>query len=97
MIAAIDETIIDLMNYMGDSMLDRARADRVRRMVLGTKTWPNPHRLEMKRVGMSEWAFGAIAFDEVSAGVIKVRSNLGEEIGAYETIEDLIAAGWAVD
>lgn len=89
----IDQTIIDLIN----SMLDQARADRVRWMVLDTKTWPNPHRLEMKRVGTSDWAFGVIASDEDSPGGIKVRSNLGEEIGAYETIEDLIAAGWAVD
>ena len=76
---------------------DPVRAARVRRMVPDKTTWPGPS-LSMKRIeGDRIMEFGVIWNQDVMPdGRIYLTLLNGRE-EPFDSIEELIAAGWAVD
>lgn len=77
-------------------MLDPVRAARVRRMVTDPDTWPGAE-LRMKRIVDDRIvAFGKIA-DPDDADGDRILLTRGGVIDRFESVEELIAAGWAVD
>jgi hypothetical protein len=77
--------------------LDPERAARVRRMVLDRSTWPGGV-LRMKRVedGVAIVEFGMIVEAEPDWIAIAVDDPV-IGVRTFASIEELIAAGWAVD
>jgi hypothetical protein len=74
--------------------LDPIREARVRRMVLDPSIWPQRY-LCMKRIGV-KFEFGIIASDVRPNRI--VITDLGHvQIAAFDNIDQLVEAGWAVD
>lgn len=77
-------------------MIDNTRAGIVRKMVPDRSTWPAGDRLCMKRITSDNRAdeFGTIRSDQAPFTIFSYR---GHPLGTFETVEAMIAAGWAVD
>jgi hypothetical protein len=74
--------------------MDPVREARVRRMVLDRSTWPG-RALCMKRTD-TRMDFGVI-YEAEQPIVIHHHPHEGTGVWTYQTIDELIAAGWCVD
>lgn len=76
--------------------LDPVRAARVRRMVPNPSTWHGAAMLQMKRIeGGRIMEYGTIWKSKLASDRIPILSGKTEIV--FASVDDLIAAGWAVD
>lgn len=74
--------------------LDPVREARARRMVLDKSTWRMDH-LPMKRIG-EQFEFGLISLD-VQPDNILIKDRFGRPLVTFNSIDELVEAGWTVD
>jgi len=77
--------------------LDPVREARVRKMVLNPSTWPSD-QLCMKKISgnnLMNAEFGVMV--EWPLPELVIFSHGGENFQKFESLDELIAAGWAVD